>query len=230
MRILLVDDEYEMTEPLRLQLIREGYEVNVTFDGDSGYELIQQTDYDLLILDWMLPGKSGVTVCQQLRQAGMTVPVLLLTAKDTVDDRVEGLDAGADDYLVKPFELKELLARVRALLRRPQMVAQDDRKTDRRLTFEMLELDEANQLAYRGDRTIELSEKESQLLRYFITHPNQVLSHQEIYEQVWQDDRPPSSNVLAAQIRLLRKKVDGKGEASLIHTVYGKGYRLGRSQ
>ena len=227
MRILLVDDEYEMTAPLSLQLTREGYEVDIAHDGLSGYDLIQHQTYDLLILDWMLPGQSGVSICQQLRKSGITVPVLLLTAKDTVDDRVTGLDAGADDYLVKPFELKELLARVRALLRRPSMVSSES--PNRRLTYEQLELDEANQLAYIGDRSIDLSEKESQLLAYFMKHPNQVLAHQDLYDHIWQGDRPPNSNVLAAQIRLLRKKIDRPGEATLIHTVYGKGYRFGRS-
>ena len=227
MRILLVDDECEMTAPLSLQLTREGYEVDIAHDGLVGYELIRDQTYDLLILDWMLPGQSGVSICQQLRQAGLTVPVLLLTAKDTVDDRVTGLDAGADDYLVKPFELKELLARVRALLRRPSMV--NPESLDRHLAYEQLELDEANQLAYIGDRSIDLSEKESQLLAYFMKHPNQVLAHQDLYAHIWQGDRLPNSNVLAAQIRLLRKKIDIPGEATLIHTVYGKGYRFGRS-
>lgn len=227
MRILLVDDECEMTVPLSLQLTREGYEVDVANDGVAGYDRIQEQTYDLLILDWMLPGKSGVSICQQLRQGGMTVPVLLLTAKDTVDDRVTGLDAGADDYLVKPFELKELLARVRALLRRPSMGNTDS--GDRRLTYGQLELDEANQLAYIGDRSIDLSEKESQLLAYFMKHPNQVLTHHDLYTHIWQGDRAPNSNVVAAQIRLLRKKIDLPGQSTLVHTVYGKGYRFGQS-
>ena len=224
MRILLVDDECEMTVPLSLQLTREGYEVDIAHDGIEGYDLIQTQTYDLLILDWMLPGQSGVSICQQLRHAGVTVPVLLLTAKDTVDDRVTGLDAGADDYLIKPFELKELLARVRALLRRPSMV---NPAPDHRLVYEHLELDESNQIAYIGDRPIDLSEKESQLLAYLMKHPNHVLTHQDLYQDIWGGDRPPSSNVLAAQIRLLRKKIDSPGEPTLIHTVYGKGYRFG---
>ncbi|NET50801.1 MAG: response regulator transcription factor, partial [Merismopedia sp. SIO2A8] len=225
MRILLVDDEYELTGPLSLQLTREGYSVDATHDGLRELELAQTHLYQLLILDWMLPGKSGVEVCQQLRQLGQTVPVLLLTAKDTVDDRVVGLDAGADDYLVKPFELKELLARVRALLRRPLMGALHESSvgSSRRLVVDGLELDEISQVAYRGDRTIELADKEYHLLHYLITHPHQVLSHQELYAHIWQGEHPPHSNVLAAQIRLLRKKVDAKGENPLIHTVYGKG-------
>ncbi|MEB3233119.1 MAG: response regulator transcription factor [Leptolyngbyaceae bacterium] len=233
MRILLVDDEYELAGPLSIQLKREGYEVDVAYDGVQGYDLAQDTSYNLLILDWMLPGQSGVAICQQLRQAGRTVPVLLLTAKDTIDDRVVGLDAGADDYLVKPFELKELLARVRALLRRPLMGVETtpslpSASGKTRLRFENLELDELNQRAYRGDRSIDLSEKETRLLHYLMTHPNQIVTHQELYDYGWQGDRAPHSNVLAAQIRLLRKKIDAQGEAALIHTVYGKGYRLGR--
>ena len=227
MRILLVDDECEMTVPLSLQLIREGYDVDVAHDGLTGYESIQRQDYNLLILDWMLPGQSGVSICQQLRQEGVTVPVLLLTAKDTVDDRVIGLDAGADDYLVKPFELKELLARVRALLRRPTMISHPSSESP--LNYGQLALDEANQLAYIDDRSIDLSEKESQLLAYLMKHPNQVLTHQDLYQAIWGRDRPPNSNVLAAQIRLLRKKIDSPREPTLIHAVYGKGYRFGRS-
>ncbi|NEQ98955.1 MAG: response regulator transcription factor [Cyanothece sp. SIO2G6] len=235
MRILLVDDEYELTGPLSIQLKREGYQVDVAYDGDNGYELAQGNAYDLLIVDWMLPGQSGIAMCQQLRQMGLTVPVLLLTAKDTIDDRVAGLDAGADDYLVKPFELKELLARVRALLRRPllgtgepSLLSPDHAAPSDRLWFENLELDEVNQLAYRGDRTIDLSEKETRLLHYLMTHPNQIVTHQELYDYGWQGDRATHSNVLAAQIRLLRKKIDAQGESALIHTVYGKGYRLGQ--
>ncbi|MGK7891522.1 MAG: response regulator transcription factor [Leptolyngbyaceae cyanobacterium] len=235
MRILLVDDEYELAGPLSIQLKREGYTVDVAYDGDNGYDLAQKNSYDLLIVDWMLPGQSGIAMCQQLRQTGLTVPVLLLTAKDTIDDRVTGLDAGADDYLVKPFELKELLARVRALLRRPLLgtgetspPSPNNTTSVSRLQFENLELDEVNQLAYRGDRTIDLSEKETRLLHYLMTHPNQIVTHQELYDYGWQGDRATHSNVLAAQIRLLRKKIDAQGEPALIHTVYGKGYRLGQ--
>jgi OmpR-family two-component system manganese-sensing response regulator len=223
MRILLVDDEVELTEPLSRVLSREGYGVDIAYDGASGSELASQGVYDLLILDWMLPKRSGLEICQRLRSQGRTTPVLFLTAKDTLDDRVLGLDAGADDYLVKPFELRELLARVRALLRRS---AATDTNASQRLRVATLELDLENQLAYRDGRSIELSEKESQLLEYFMRHAGQLLTHEQIYQQLWEDEQP-SSNVVAALIRLLRRKIEAKGEMPLIHTVYGKGYRFG---
>jgi OmpR-family two-component system manganese-sensing response regulator len=225
MRILLVDDEVELTDPLSRVLSREGYGVDVAYDGVSGSKLASQGIYDLLILDWMLPQRSGLEICQQLRSQGRTTPVLFLTAKDTLDDRVKGLDAGADDYIVKPFELRELLARVRALLRRSTTT---DASASQRLRVASLELDLDNQLAYRDGRLIDLSEKESQLLEYFMRHAGQLLTHEQIYQHLWEDEQP-SSNVVPALIRLLRRKVEAKGEAPLIHTVYGKGYRFGES-
>jgi OmpR-family two-component system manganese-sensing response regulator len=225
MRILLVDDEVELTDPLSRVLSREGYGVDVAYDGASGSELASHDVYDLLILDWMLPKLSGLEICQRLRSQGRTTPVLFLTAKDTLDDRVLGLDAGADDYIVKPFELRELLARVRALLRRS---ATTDATASQRLRVATLELDLDNQLAYRDGRLIELSEKESQLLEYFMRHVSQLLTHEQIYQHLWEDEQP-SSNVVPALIRLLRRKIEAKGESPLIHTVYGKGYRFGDS-
>jgi OmpR-family two-component system manganese-sensing response regulator len=225
MRILLVDDEVEMAEPLSRVLTREGYGVDVAYDGDRGSQLVQQNHYDLLILDWMLPQRSGLEICQQLRSQGNTTPVLFLTAKDTLDDRVEGLDAGADDYLVKPFELRELLARVRALLRRPPTL---DTLPVQRLQVGDLELDPRNQIAYRRGRAIELSDKESQLLDYLMRHPNQILTHDQLYTFLWgESTEKPTSNALAAQIRLLRRKIETTDELPLINTIYGKGYRLG---
>lgn len=226
MQILLVDDEVELTEPLSRILKREGYQVDVVHDGMTGGQLAAQGTYDLLILDWMLPQKSGLEICQQLRSHGDQTPVLFLTAKDEVDDRVAGLDAGADDYLVKPFELRELLARVRALLRRPPTL---EPLPLQRLKVDDLELDLTNRLAYRGGRLIELSDKEAQLLAYFMRHPNQVLTHEQIHDHLWGEGEKPSSNVLPAQIRLLRRKVEVDQQSPLIHTVYGKGYRFGTS-
>ncbi|MEH2116913.1 two-component system response regulator RppA [Nostoc sp.] len=226
MRILLVDDEVELTQPLSRLLTREGYIVDAAYDGTSGSEHAQVTSYDLLILDWMLPGKTGLEICQELRRQGKTTPVLFLTAKDTLDDRVQGLDAGADDYLVKPFELRELLARVRALLRRS--VSQTYETTTGRLTVADLELDCENQVAYRQGRIIELSQKESQLLQYFMEHTGQLMTHAQIMQNLWQEEQP-SSNAIAALIRLLRRKIEVGRETALIHTVYGKGYRFGAS-
>ncbi|MDJ0577173.1 MAG: response regulator transcription factor [Xenococcaceae cyanobacterium MO_234.B1] len=226
MKILLVDDEIELTDPLSKILSREGYQVDIAHDGNKGVQLAIENNYDLLILDWMLPHKSGLEICQEIRNHALTTPVLFLTAKDTIDDRVIGLDAGADDYLIKPFELRELLARVRALLRRMPTLEQN---TTERLKFADLELDRDNQLVYRCGKAIELSEKELDLLEYFMRHPGQLLTHEEIYNYLWQDNTKPSSNVLAALIRLLRRKIEIKGKATLIHTVYGKGYRFGYS-
>ncbi|MEL6440775.1 MAG: two-component system response regulator RppA [Cyanobacteria bacterium J06621_8] len=225
MKILLVDDEAELSDPLSRVLIQEGYRVDVAHDGAIGSQLALSNQYDLLILDWMLPHKSGWEICREVRSHALSTPVLFLTAKDTVDDRVAGLDAGADDYLVKPFELRELLARVRALLRRPTLeTPQGDR-----LRVADLELDWENQVAYRNGKVIDLSEKEIKLLSYFMQHPDRLLTHEEIYHYLWQGEEQPSSNVLAALVRLLRRKIETKNTLQLIHTVYGKGYRFGDS-
>lgn len=223
MKILLVDDETELSDPLSRILLQEGYQVDVADHGATGMELALQNQYDLLILDWMLPFKSGLEICREVRSHSLTTPVLFLTAKDTIDDRVDGLDAGADDYLVKPFELRELLARVRALLRRSTIEATESD----RLKVADLELDVENQVAYRNGKAIDLSEKEISLLTFFMHHPDRLLTHEEIYSYLWQAEEQPSSNVLAALVRLLRRKIEIKGEAQLIHTVYGKGYRFG---
>ncbi|MGB0562416.1 MAG: response regulator transcription factor [Spirulinaceae cyanobacterium] len=222
-RILLVDDETALTEPLAQVLRREGYPVDVANDGPQGLAIALSDNHQLLILDWLMPGCSGLDICRQLRAAGHVVPVLFLTAKDTLDDRVCGLDAGADDYLIKPFELRELLARVRALLRRADTAPPSLAGT---LQVSNLSLDPANRLASRGDRTLELSEKEAELLAYLMQHPQQVLSHGQIQQHLWPGQTPPHSNVLPALVRLLRRKVEAPGEPQLIHTVYGKGYRL----
>ncbi|PSO49379.1 MAG: DNA-binding response regulator [Cyanobacteria bacterium SW_9_44_58] len=223
MHILLVDDERELTTPLSRVLTQEGYQVDVANNGVIGEELAQNKEYNLLILDWLMPEKSGLELCRNLRSRGNQTPVLFLTAKDTVDDRVSGLDVGADDYIVKPFELREFLARVRALIRR----SSQETAVSSHLKTADLEFDPNNQLAYRNGRTIELSEKEARLLSYFMQFPQQVLTHQQIYQYLWGEETTPSSNVLAALVRLLRRKIEAPGETTLIHTVYGKGYRFG---
>jgi OmpR-family two-component system manganese-sensing response regulator len=227
MRILLVDDEEELAEPLQRVLTNQGYVVDSANSGDRGWELSQIGEYDLLILDWMMPEKSGIEICRDLRQEGDSTPVLMLTAKDTLDDRVTGLDSGADDYLVKPFELRELLARVRALLRRAPTAIATNSETSR-LSYGDLELDRENQLVYRDQVAIALTEREYQLLEYFLFHPNQLLSHEQISQYIWKEGEDlPTSNALAAQIKLLRRKIDRDRQISLINTVYGKGYRFG---
>lgn len=233
-QILLVDDEVELTDALSRLLKREGYDVDVANDGEAALQAVQRQVeqeqlYDLLILDWMLPKLSGIEVCQALRSQNRHIPVLLLTAKDTLDDRVEGLDAGADDYIVKPFELRELLARVRALIRRGEQFSQTSPEQTgvHRLQVEGLELDLESQIAYSHGQAITLSEKESQLLAFLMQHPQQLLTHEQIYQHLWPQIEQPSSNVLAAQIRLLRRKIVVKNAPPLIHTIYGKGYWFG---
>jgi two-component system, OmpR family, manganese sensing response regulator len=223
--ILLVDDEPELTEPLSEILICEGYDVDVADNGMIGLQLALKKEYDLLILDWMLPTFSGLEICRKLREQKKINPVLFLTAKDTVDDRVMGLDAGGDDYLVKPFELKELLARVRALLRRAY--PGETSFNSSQLKVGDLELDRDNQIALRQGRIIKLSEKEVQLLEYLMLNKEQILTHEQIYQYLWGEEEQPSSNVLAALVRLLRRKIEAKDEQPLIHTIYGKGYRFG---
>jgi OmpR-family two-component system manganese-sensing response regulator len=225
MDILLVDDETELTESLSRILSLEGYRVDIADSGDRGCNLAFDRDYDLLILDWMLPQKSGIEICQELRRAGKNTPILFLTAKDTLDDRVLGLDMGADDYLVKPFQLRELLARVRALLRRS--IDLESATTSTHLKVGDLELNTEERLAYRRNRLINLSEKEFQLLEYFMDRAGQLLTHEQIYQALWTENEQPNSNVLAASIRLLRRKIEVEGEDRLIFTVYGKGYRFG---
>jgi OmpR-family two-component system manganese-sensing response regulator len=228
-KILLVEDEVELAESLQRVLSAENYLVEIALDGNQALNLALNQVYQLIILDWMLPYHSGLEICQAIRNCSNSViastPVLFLTAKDTLDDRVLGLDAGADDYLVKPFELRELLARVRALLRRSGN--KDARNGQKRLIVADLELERENQLAYRHGRLIKLSEKEIQLLEFFSQHLHQLVTQEQIYQELWSDNDPPSSNVVAALVRLLRKKIEVKGETPLIHTVYGKGYWFG---
>ncbi|MEI6427361.1 MAG: two-component system response regulator RppA [Pseudanabaena sp. ELA607] len=236
MRILLVDDEAELIKPLQRILSNEGYAVDIATDGAQGWQLVQNQAYDLLILDWLMPEMSGLEICQQLRQLGNQTPILFLTAKDTLDDRVMGLDSGADDYLIKPFDLRELLARVRAWLRRKEMLMESTEAhresapayvPSEKIAYGDLVLDMTNQVLYQGGKTIALSEKEFQLLRYFLQHPEQLLSHEQISQYLWHNE-PPLSNALVAQIKLLRRKIDPANQPSFIQTVYGKGYRFGK--
>ncbi len=232
MDILLVDDEIELTNPLSRVLRQEGYEVDVATDGWTGQQLATNQSYDLYILDWVLPIVTGIEICQGLRGTGNTKPVLFLTAQDTLDDRVLGLDAGADDYLVKPFELRELLARIRALLRRGRSEEADSLAKvghfgSPKLQVGQLILDPDSQLAYWADQTIELSEKEAQLLAYLMKNAGKLVTHQQIHEHLWgKNTNIPNSNVLAALMRLLRRKLTLPGQLELIYTVYGKGYQL----
>ncbi|MGI0482309.1 response regulator transcription factor [Geminocystis sp. CENA526] len=224
MKILLVDDEKELALSLARILTQEGYQVIIAHDGKEALKLTLAESYHLYILDWMLPHITGLEICQYLRQKNITTPVLFLTAKDTLDDRVMGLDVGADDYLIKPFELRELLARVRALLRRSSTM---ETKSQDKIKVADLELEINNQLAYRNGRMIKLSEKEVKLLEFFSLYPNQLVTQEQIFTYLWQEEEAPSSNVVAAIVRLLRRKIETDNEPILIHTIYGKGYWFG---
>lgn len=222
MRILVVEDEPKVAAFLKQGLEESGYEVLSAFDGPTGERLALAEVPDLVMLDVVMPGKNGVEVCRSIREGGATMPILMLTALGTTDDKVGGLDAGADDYLVKPFEFKELLARIRSLTRRggPVHEAAD------RLTYHDLELDLAKKEAVRGGKRIALTAREFALLEYLMRNPERVLSRARISERVWDIDFDTGTNVVDAYIKLVRKKVDKDHEPKLIHTRVGLGYML----
>ncbi|MDD5468686.1 MAG: response regulator transcription factor [Anaerolineales bacterium] len=221
-RILIIEDDEAILKFLRRGLAYEGYQIDTAIDGPAGLNIARDTPPDLVVLDLMLPGMDGLEVCRRLR-AGGPVPILILTAKDTVTDRIQGLDVGADDYMVKPFNLEELLARIRALLRRAQP------SRPQVLQFVDLTLDTGTRQATRGDRTIALTAKEYELLELFLRHPRQVLTRDKIFDQVWGYDFGGESNIIEVYIRYLRQKLEGEGETRLIHTVRGMGYVLRES-
>jgi two-component system response regulator MprA len=218
--ILVVDDDPRITELLRRTLALEGYTISVARDGTEGLARFLERPPDVIVLDVMLPGMDGIEVARRLREAGDNVPILMLTARDAVADRVRGLESGADDYLVKPFAHEELVARVRALLRR----GQPDRYEVLRAAD--VELDTGTRIAHRGARAIELSPTEYELLSLFLHRPRQVLTRDIILERVWGVDFEGSSNVLEVYIGYLRAKLEAGGEPRLIHTVRGVGYVL----
>ena len=219
MAILVVDDDAGLRRALRRVLSSHGFDVEVAAGGEEALEQLRARPYDLVVLDVMMPGSDGIEVCETLRAGGDELPVLMLTARDAVRDRVVGLEAGADDYLVKPFANEELVARVRALLRR------SGRGVDA-LSFADLELDLLTRDARRADRPIELSRIEFELLEFFLRHPRQVLSRSLIYERVWGYDGSLSSNSLDVFVGHLRRKLEAGGERRLIQTVRGVGFTL----
>ncbi len=218
--ILLVDDDPHISQVLRRALAYAGYSVDVAHNGNDALQKTIERPPDLVILDIMMPGMSGLEVCDRLRKAGNLAPILMMTAKDAIADRVAGLDMGADDYLVKPVDLTELQARVRALLRR-----RNPEQTEV-LRFADLELDTGTRVAHRGARAIELSTTEYELLALFLRRPRQVLTRDIIMDRVWGYDFEGESNVLEVYIGYLRSKLEDKGEPRLIHTVRGAGYVL----
>lgn len=220
MRILLVEDDPKQLMPLQTVLSQAGHSVDGVKDGETAQWLLSEKEYDLLILDWMLPRVSGISLCQQYRAAGKTAPVLMITAKDTTPDKVTGLDTGADDYLVKPIDIVEFMARVRALRRRSPLWQGDSlRLNDLQLHLDKLTVE-------RQGATVSLSSREFQLLEYFMRHPRQVLTRNQIEQAVWEWGTEPESNAITVLIRKLRQRLESVGAADWIETVYGMGYRL----
>ncbi|WP_019808764.1 response regulator transcription factor [Saccharomonospora halophila] len=224
MRILVVDDDRAVRDSLRRSLAFNGYEVELAGDGAQALEMVAADRPDAMVLDVMMPRLDGLEVARRLRGIGDDLPILVLTARDEVSDRVSGLDAGADDYLPKPFALEELLARLRALLRRTGGEGSEGRSEV--LTFADLSLDPDTREVSRGPRPISLTRTEFSLLELFLAHPKQVLSRTRILEEVWGYDFPTSGNALEVYVGYLRRKTEADGEHRLIHTVRGVGYVL----
>jgi len=223
-KIMVIDDDIKITSMLRRSLAFEGYEVSTASDGQEGLKGILEKNPDLVILDLMMPKVDGWEVCRRIRASGLSTPILMLTAKDEVSDRVKGLDLGADDYLVKPFALEELLARVRALLRRK--LAESSPQPTNRLEFEDLVLDTDTREVFRAGKRIELTAKEFDLLNLFMLNPKRVLSRDTIMEKIWGYDYSGESNVLEVYIAMLRQKTEEHGGKRIIQTVRGAGYVL----
>ncbi len=220
MRVLLVEDEPRVARFIAKGLRERSYAVDLAADGEQAVYMAREHDYDLIILDVNLPIQDGYSVCRDLRALGRRQPVLMLTARDAVDDRVKGLDSGADDYLTKPFDFKELLARIRALLRRPHEIRPDV------LRVSDLLLDTGNHSAARAGHPIGLTAKEYALLEFLVQRENRIVSREQIAQHVWDENFDPFSNVIDVYVRRLRAKIDEGFETSLIHTRRGEGYML----
>src|SRR5690348_9014786 len=224
MRILLVEDEARVAGFLTKGLREQTFAVDVARNGEEGLHLGSVNEYDLVILDVMLPRKDGHAVCRELRAQGRRMPILMLTARGAVDDRVAGLDSGADDYLVKPFDFKELLARVRALLRRSAVLRSEQ------LRVADLTLDTAGHSVTRGGKAVELTAKEYALLEFLVLNEGRVVGREQIAQHVWDENFDPFSNVIDVYIKRLRAKIDSQSDRRLIHTRRGEGYMLGASR
>lgn len=227
MRLLLVEDEPDLGAAIKDVLSDEAYVVDWFLDGAQAWQYLEHgwTEYTLAVFDWMLPGVSGLDLCKWLRKQNLSLPVLILTAKDRMEEKIIGLDSGADDYLVKPFDMAELLARLRALRRRvPQIQSRHFQVGCLMLNYSTHEI--TRQYPHGEKQVFSLTVKEFQLLEYFMKHPNQIISRDQIINQLWEIGAEPVSNVVAAQIRLLRRKLGEENSESLIETIYGVGYRL----
>ncbi len=220
MRVLVVEDERRLAGIIKRGLQEEGYAVDNAYDGEEAQYMAENTRYDAMVLDIMLPRKDGVSVCRDLRAKNVTTPILMLTAKDTLDDRIKGLDSGADDYQVKPFAFSELLARVRALMRREALP-----KTQK-LRVGDLVMDTLSREIWRGERKVDLTTKEYSLLEYFMRHPNVVLTRTMLEENIWDYSFEGVSNIVDVYVRRLRQKLEAEGESGVIDTIRGAGYRL----
>jgi len=218
--ILIIEDDPAIGKLLRRALILEGYETSLVASGSEALQTFQDTQPDLIILDLMLPGMDGIEVCKRIREES-SLPILILTARDQVDDRVLGLDSGADDYVTKPFDIDELLARIRAQLRRTEHAPEN-----LQLEFADLVVDTAARAVHRGEREVELTAREYDLLELFMRHPNQVLTRAQIYDEIWDYDFGGESNIIEVYIRYLRTKLEAGGEPRLIYTKRGAGYIL----
>lgn len=226
MRILVIEDEHKIAQAIKRGLEQENYAVDIAFDGEDGLDLALGEEFDLIILDRLLPKLDGVVICKQIREQGVHIPILMLTARGSIEDRVEGLDSGADDYLVKPFAFEELLARIRALSRRPAGAIATV------INVEDLSLDTTNYEVRRDGKLIQLSAKEFSLLEYLIRHPGKTLTKDQIINHVWNYESDILPNTVEVYIGYLRNKIDKpfKNSPSLIQTIRGFGYRLGRGE
>lgn len=222
MRILVAEDECSLADVISKRLRREGYAVDTVYDGETAYDFLEGTEYDIALLDIMMPKMDGLEVLGRYRASGGSAPVIFITAKDALSDRVDGLDAGADDYIIKPFSFDELLARIRSVLRRAGGGVKSNI-----LRVEDLTLDTSSGIVKRGGRTIELSGKEYALLKYMMSNADMILSRDAILSHVWDYSYEGQSNMVDVYIRYLRKKIDGLNERPLIHTFRGRGYMIG---
>ena len=222
MRLLIVEDNHRLNNSLRMSLMDDGYAVDPAYDGLEGEELAEMTPYDAIILDLMLPKKDGIEVCRDLRDKHVNTPILMLTARDTIEDRVQGLDSGADDYLVKPFAIEELRARLRALLRR------DSADRSGLIQVGDLMLDPATHSVERSGSPIQLTAKEYSLLEYFMRNPDRLITREMAESHIWSYDFDGTSNVVDVYIRRLRRKIDDPYPVKLFETIRGAGYRLCR--
>jgi DNA-binding response OmpR family regulator len=220
MRILLVEDDEKAARLLARGFREEGFVVDIVSSAEEGDEQAFVTDYELIILDWMLPGRDGLSLCRDLRQRGAQAPILMLTARDALADRVTGLNAGADDYLTKPFAFEELLARARALLRRSELTR------PALLTIDDLTVDPLTHKVTRGTRSLELTRKEFSILELLMRRPGEVVSRTRLAEQVWQADVQSIDNLIDVHVSNLRRKIDASGATPLLHTVRGRGFRI----